>query len=158
MSGTELSEKEWQTRKRRIDPKLDARGWLLPPTGTTPLKAPYRSEEEPTDNGPADYALWSDNKCVGIVEAKKVAVGPQGRLSQAERYARGLRNSPYNFQGLHCPFLYATNGEIIWYHDVRHPLNLSRRITTFHMPSALQELLSRDFNAAESPLSTEDVG
>jgi hypothetical protein len=77
VSTSEPTEREWQTRKQRMDPKLDACGWPLPPSGTTPLKAPYRSEEEPTDSGPADYALWSDNKCVGIVEAKKVAMGPK---------------------------------------------------------------------------------
>jgi type I restriction enzyme R subunit len=70
-----------------------------------------RTEEEETDNGPADYALWLDNKVVGLIEAKKLTVGPQNVLTQAERYARGLRNSSYNFDGLRAPFLYSTNGE-----------------------------------------------
>lgn len=32
----------------------------------------YRSEEEETDNGPADYALWLDDQVAGVVEAKKL--------------------------------------------------------------------------------------
>src|SRR5262245_6184852 len=97
-------EAEWRTRKRRIDPKLDACGWSLPRAGTTPLYRPFRSEEELTAAGPADYALWLDNHIAAIVEAKKVTIGPQSVLTQAERYARGLRNDGCDFNGLHCPF------------------------------------------------------
>ena len=47
--------------QERIDPKLDAAGWKLPRGGIRPLHQPFRSEEEETDHGPADYALWLDN-------------------------------------------------------------------------------------------------
>jgi hypothetical protein len=57
---TKKPESEWLTRKRRIDPKLNA-VWILPPPGApAPLPGAHRSEEEPTANGPADYALWLD--------------------------------------------------------------------------------------------------
>src|SRR5205823_6962226 len=46
-----------------------------------------------------------------------------------------------------CPFLYSTNGEVLWFHDVRHPLNRSRRISGFHTTNALSELLGREFDA-----------
>jgi type I restriction enzyme R subunit len=82
------------------------------------------------------------------VEAKKVTLGPQNVLIQAERYARGVIESSSNFGGLHVPFLYSTNGEVIWFHDVRHPLNRSRRIAAFHTPAALEEMLGKDFDAA----------
>ncbi|WP_437593358.1 type I restriction endonuclease subunit R [Sorangium sp. So ce1000] len=141
-------ESEWKTRKQRIDPKLDASGWRLPRGGARPLRQPFRSEEEETDNGPADYALWLDNAIVGVVEAKKLTVGPQNVLTQAERYARGLRRPKFRFDEFGCPFLYATNGEIIWFHDVRHPLNWSRQVARFHTPNALKEMLSRDFEGA----------
>jgi type I restriction enzyme R subunit len=141
-------ESEWKTRKKRIDPKLDGAGWRL--RG----RESYRTEEEETANGPADYALWLDKKIVGVVEAKKVTVGPQNVLTQAERYARGISGGSYNFDGLRCPFLYSTNGEVTWFHDVRHPLNRSRRISRFHTPSALGELLGRDFDTAAEKLGT----
>src|SRR5207253_2249037 len=148
VAGSPLKESEWRTRKRRIDPKLDAAGWRLPPDGATPLRDPYRSEEEETDNGPADYALWFDHHVVGIVEGKRPAAGAQNIVTQAERYARGLRASPYNFDGIRAPFLYSTNGEIIWFRDVRHPLNLSRPVAAFHTPAGLREMLAKDFGGA----------
>jgi type I restriction enzyme R subunit len=96
-------ESEWLTRKRRIDPKLDARGWCLAKGGVTPLREPYRTEEEETNNGPADYALWLDNHITAVVEVKKLTIGPQNVLVQAERYARGVKRSRYNFDGLRVP-------------------------------------------------------
>lgn len=141
-------ENEWRTRKKRIDPKLDAAGWCLAKGKARPSAC--RSEEEATTNGPADYALWQDGQIVGVVEAKKLTVGPQNVLTQAERYARGIQNKSFSFKGLHCPFLYATNGEVLWFHDVRHALNRSRRIAGFHTPAALAELLGRDFETASA--------
>lgn len=140
-------ELEWKTRKQRIDPKLDVAGWARPKGKSKP--AAFRTEEEETDNGPADYALWAANQIVGVVEAKKITIGPQNVLTQAERYSRGLRSSAFKLdQGLRCPFLYSTNGEVFWFHDVRHPLNRSRKVAGFHTPSALNELLGQDFDAA----------
>jgi type I restriction enzyme R subunit len=140
---TPHDEAEWRTRKGRIDPRLDALGWKRGADVASPQ--PHRTEEHETDNGPADYALWLERRVVGVVEAKKLTVGPQNVLTQAERYARGLRDSPFNFAGLRAPFLYSTNGEVIWFHDVRHPLSRSRRVARFHTPAALAELLERDF-------------
>ena len=51
-------------------------------------------EEYPTANGPADYALFVNGKLLGIIEAKKVSVGPQNVLEQAKRYARGATTVP----------------------------------------------------------------
>jgi hypothetical protein len=39
--------------------------------------------EYPTENGPADYALFVDGQFPGIIEAKKVSVDPQNVLEQA---------------------------------------------------------------------------
>jgi type I restriction enzyme R subunit len=88
-------------------------------------------EENPTDYGPADYVLVSDGRIQGVVEAKKLSLGPQNVLLQAERYSRGVSDSPFNFDGIHVPFLYATNGELLWFHDIRHGLNRSRQISIF---------------------------
>ncbi len=152
MSAARSQESEWETRKSRIDPKLDAAGWKLPAPGTVPFRQPHRTEEHETANGPADCALWLGGHVAGVVEAKKLTIGPQNVLTQAERYARGLKNSPYDFNGLRAPFLYSTNGEVIWFHDVRHPLNRSRRIADFHTPNALREMLDRDLDAASARL------
>lgn len=143
-------EAEWLTRKRRIDPALDAAGWRR--ARGRPGAGAWRTEEEPTANGPADYALWLDGEVVAIVEAKKVGTATQGVLTQAERYARGLRGSPHNHGGLRCPFLYATNGALVYFRDVRHAHNRSRQVARFHTPGALRELLAHDADAAYSRL------
>ena len=137
---------EWLTRKTRIDPKLDARGWRR-------VRAPSasgacRTEEYPTAHGLADYALFLDGQPVAIIEAKKTAVDPQNVLNQAERYGRALEGSPHNFNGIRVPFLYSTNGEQIWFRDVRHGENRCRRVADFHTPAALREMLARDFDGA----------
>ena len=105
----------------------------------------HRTEEHPTDNGPADYVLHLDDSPVAVGEAKKLTVGPQNVLTQAQRYARGLRSADSRFGEYGVPFLYSTNGEVTWFHDVRHPLNLSRQVANFHTPGALHEALDRDF-------------
>ena len=144
-------EAEWRTRVARIDPRLLADGWEIvayDPARPLATYTRHAIREFPTTNGPADYALVADGRVLGIVEAKRVALGPQNVLTQAERYARGLPPCQWECDGLRAPFLYATNGEVIWFHDVRHPLNRSRKVARFHTPAALDELLGRDSDAA----------
>jgi type I restriction enzyme R subunit len=145
------SETERQTRKRRIDPKLASAGWSVAPFDASRSLSDYPQcaiEEYETDNGPADYALNVDSVLLGIVEAKKLTLGPQNVLTQAERYSRGATDNPLYFDGFHVPFLYSTNGEVIWFHDVRHQLNRSRTIARFHTPAALREMFDRDFEGS----------
>jgi type I site-specific restriction endonuclease len=82
-----LNESEWLTRKKRIDTRLCA-----PPPPWKIIR--YRDglnlsslhcvavEEFPTENGPADYALFVNGILLGIIEAKKVTVNPQNVLEQ----------------------------------------------------------------------------
>jgi type I restriction enzyme R subunit len=149
-------ESEKRTRKSRIDPQLKDAGWkIVPFSPAKPLSWYQESsvEEYQTDNGPADYGLCVDGRLLGVIEAKKLTLGPQNVLTQAERYSRGAMSSPLNYEGFHVPFLYSTNGEVIWFHDVRHPLNRSRKVKRFHTPDALRELFNHDFQAASERLS-----
>jgi type I restriction enzyme R subunit len=141
---------EWLTRKRRIDPVLKGLGWNLRAAGS----GAFRLEEYETANGPADYVLGIDDKIVGIVEAKKLTLGPQNVLTQAERYSKGATTNPLRYGEYHVPFLYSTNGEVIWFRDVRHALNRSRRVASFHTPNCLTELMERDFDGALARLGT----
>lgn len=140
-------ESESQTRKLRIDASLLAAGWKLVPFRDN-LKLGelncYAIEEFPTTNGPADYALVVGGQVLGIVEAKKLTVGPKGALTQAERYSKGVPQSPFNFNDYRVPFLFSTNGEVIHFHDVRHSENVSRKLVKFQTPAALQEMLQVD--------------
>jgi type I restriction enzyme R subunit len=146
-----LSPSEWKTRRTLIDPRLNVAGWPVAAKDATSTAVPPGTAaltEYPTENGPADYALCNGGRVVGIVEGKRVAVSPAGVLIQAQRYAEGVTGGPFDFRGIRVPFLYATNGEIIHFHDVRDPLNLSRRVKRFHTPAALEELLGRDLAKA----------
>lgn len=142
-------ELEWLTRKKRIDKKLKT---LNPPWNVVhnskvkdfSMLTNHAVEEFPTANGPADYALFVGGKLFGIIEAKKVSVDPQNVLEQAKRYSKGVINDIGTWGDYGVPFLYATNGEIIWYLDIRDDKNISRKISNFHTPSALTELYNRE--------------
>jgi type I restriction enzyme R subunit len=144
-----LNESEWLTRKKRIDTRLCA---LTPPwkiiryhdgLNLSSLHC-VAVEEFPTANGPADYALFVNGVLLGIIEAKKVAVNPQNVLEQAKRYSAGAAQGPGNWDGFRVPFLYATNGEIIWYLDARQEKRVSRPISNFHTASAMESLFAFD--------------
>ena len=150
MTSRQPSESERRTRKERIDPKLKAWGWKVvayDPRRSLSSYDQHALEEYPTANGPADYALVVDGRLLGVVEAKKVTLGPQNVLTQAERYSRGADGSAFNFRGYRVPFLYSTNGEVLWFQDVRNKLNRARRLSGFHAPDALREMVLSDLDA-----------
>lgn len=87
-------EREYQTRRERIDPQIIAAGWTIVEFDASRPVAAYSRHaltEYPTDNGPADYAFVVDGRLLGIVEAKKagawaarnsvLAVSPRRRAS-----------------------------------------------------------------------------
>jgi len=111
-------------------------------------------EEYPTASGPADYLLANGGNPLAVVEAKKVSLGPRNALTQAIRYSRGLDGSPFDFDGMKAPFGYATNGEKIYFQDLRASDSYSREVSGFHTCAALQEYLGRDEAAALHWLST----
>jgi type I restriction enzyme, R subunit len=151
-------EAEHTTRTNRIDPRLKAAGWSVIAFDSLEDLKKHRSaiEELPTAAGPADYALADDGDLLGVVEAKKLTVGPEGVLTQASRYSRGIpaQSSFHLPDGYHVPFLYSTNGERVLFHDVRNVLNRSREVSGFHTLEALREMLGRDGEAGLARLTT----
>lgn len=150
-------EGEAATRSVRLDPKLEAAGWKV--SRSVPIEEAQHLtaaavRELPTLAGPADYALCDDDSIEGVVEAKKVGLGPQEVLSQAERYSKGIPQEPRYQNEFGVPFLYSSNGEVIWFRDVRHSLNRSRIVSGFHTPTALREMLTRDFDAEIAKLKS----
>ena len=151
------AEAERTTRKLRIDPRLAKAGWHIDRFRPELSASDYTKaavEEYETANGPADYGLCDDGQVRGVVEAKKVTLGPQGVLTQAERYSKGIRQLPMYQGEFGVPFLYSTNGEMSWFHDVRNELNRSRQVSGFHTPTALAEMLMRDFDTEIADLAT----
>jgi len=148
-----MNEGEWLTRKKRIDTKLRSLkpAWQIIPwrDGLDVFKLTCHAVTEfPTENGPADYALFVNGVLLAIIEAKKVTVNPQNVLEQAKRYAAGATIGPGNWNGLRVPFLYATNGELIWHLDVRADKFVSRPISNFHTASAMEERFAFDAKPA----------
>jgi type I restriction enzyme R subunit len=83
-----------------IDEQLRAAGWevdsglLRHASGARPQIGRNRAVAEwPTQSGPADYALFIDEKCVGVIEAKRGVKDVPGRLGQSKRYARDMQLS-----------------------------------------------------------------
>src|SRR6266567_6008515 len=138
-----MTESEWQTRKQRIDSRLSS---MNPPWKIVRYRDGldfaaldcHAVEELPTATGPADYGLFVKGLLLGIIEAKKVTVNPQNVLEQAKRYAVGAFQGRGNWNGYRVPFLYATNGEIIWHLDARPNKRISRRLSHFHTAPALE--------------------
>lgn len=153
-----MNEAEWQTRKKRIDARLrsSAMPWKIVHYKDGMDLASLDTvavEEFPTASGPADYALFVKGKLLGIIEAKKVKVAPQNVLEQAKRYAAGAFQGPGNWKGLKVPFLYSTNGEIIWHLDARPAKQVQRQVADFHAASALWDAFNIDTKPALDWLS-----
>lgn len=49
----------------------------------------FRGESK-SSNGPADYVLVVGGEVLGVIEGKKMSIGPQEVLRQAERYSKGV--------------------------------------------------------------------
>jgi len=155
-------ELEWQTRRDRINTRLTGLkpAWKIikykDGLETSTLDR-HAVEEYPTANGPADYALFVKGKLLGILEAKKVKVGPQNVLEQAKRYSKGAFAGPGHWSGYRVPFLYASNGEIIWFLDVRGQKNISRRISNFHTPDAILDFFENDVSKGYDRLGSTPI-
>lgn len=152
---------EARTRKNYIDNALVESRWgPIVPFQENSQYDHGSVEEYPTEKGPADYMLFYKSKALACVEGKKVAIGPQNVLQQAKRYARGFpAGSCYfgSFGEYRIPFVYSTNGKIIWFQDLRDPLNLSREVGAFHTPQALMEMLTKDETAAWKWLKESEI-
>jgi type I restriction enzyme R subunit len=139
-------ETERETRKKRVDRKLEAVGWEITKHDKLRPLSSYPSnviEEYPTLTGPVDYALVDHGQIIALVEVKRLGTGPQSVLVQAQRYSMGVASSPFDFNGSRVPFIYSTNGEIFWFQDLRKSDSRSRRVSGFHTPGALREMFER---------------
>jgi type I restriction enzyme R subunit len=141
-------ELEWRTRRERINTKLSSlpQPWkLIKYSDNLKLSSltNHAVEEFPTENGPADYAFFVKGRLLGIMEAKKVGLDPQNVLEQAKRYSKGVKNGVGKWVNYGVPLLYSTNGEKIYFLDVREEKNLSRQIFAYPTPDALNEIFER---------------
>jgi type I restriction enzyme R subunit len=166
-----------------VDRQLRDAGWeadtptLRHSLGTRPVSGRNLAIAEwPTNQGPADYALFVGLRLVALVEAKRIAKSVVGALEQARRYARGVRFDDGELGESYAdgtdapprvPFVFATNGRPylkqiveesgIWFHDLRRPQNHPRALPSWHSPEGLTKLLAQDHDAAHAKLKADPV-
>jgi type I restriction enzyme R subunit len=149
-----MSESENETRRKRIDTRLRSAllNWKIiswkSDLDTSSLDG-CAVREYPTASGPADYALFVKGQLLGIIEAKRLAIGAENVIEQAKRYSRTVVNRVGDWRGYGVPFLYSSNGELIFYLDVRKKGNITHEVSDFHSPQALEDKLRRDTKEAE---------
>lgn len=158
-----MTESEATTRKNRINVRLQssALNWTIihyDKNLNTASLTRHAVEEYPTESGPVDYALFVGGKLLGMIEAKKISSGAENVLEQTKRYACGVPDTVGEWRGYKVPFLYSSNGELIFHLDVRRKENVSRRLEEFHSPQALLEKYRQDTENAEQWFSKHSVG
>ncbi len=136
---------EAKTRIDLIDIELNNCGWNVNDT----LKVIQEYEIELDDNLPAffdrtkryvDYVLLNKTgHIIAVVEAKRESKSVQSAKTQAEYYARRIKN----IQGF-TPFIYITNGnEIEFWDSENYPI---RKVLSYHSLEDLETYRKRNDN------------
>ena len=166
-----------QATRSLIDQQLRDRGWeadsvlLKQSKGVVPEKGRNLAIAEwQTESGPADYALFVGEFCIGIVEAKRNKISVSAAIDQAERYSRSLdwpNNSDVWDDEYRVPFVFATNGRPylkqietesgIWFRDTRHTTNRRRALNGWFRPEDLTSMLKLDRGSAERALRGQSL-
>jgi type I restriction enzyme R subunit len=134
---------ETKTRAELIDKELNKCGWNVNDT----LKVVQEYEIELDDTLPpffdrtkrfVDYALLNKTgQIIAIVEAKRESKSVSSAKTQAEYYARRIKN----FQGF-TPFIYITNGlEIEFWDSENYPI---RKVLSYHSLEDLETYRKRN--------------
>ena len=134
-----------QRARREIDRSLTAAGWLVQSADDLDLTAgrgvAVREFQMKSGFGFADYLLYLDRKALGAIEAK-----PEGTLSgvepQSAKYAVGLPdNLPAHKRPL--PFLFESNGSVIYFTNGLDPRPRSRQVFNFLRPETVAEWIGQ---------------
>lgn len=149
-----MDESERITRKERIDKRLQSSllNWRIvrwTDVIDTSVLDRHAVVEYPTTSGPVDYALFVQGQLLGIIEAKRLSVGAENVLEQAKRYSKSVSNTAGEWRGYKVPFLYSTNGEMIFHLDIRKKENTAHQISDFHSPQAMIDRFNHDTDNAE---------
>ncbi|OEG73872.1 type I restriction-modification system endonuclease [Shewanella colwelliana] len=176
-----------------IDQQLNDAGWdadtqeLTYQKGVRPEKGRNLAIAEwPTKHngqgGRADYVLFCGLTPIAVVEAKQENTNVAGKVTQAERYAKGYKlispqKGAWELEDrtvawadedeghYHIPFVYSCNGRPFnkqlaelsgtWFRDTRKASNAKRPLQQFHTPDGLIDKLTRSREEAESLLQHE---
>jgi type I restriction enzyme R subunit len=128
-----------QRARREIDANLSVAGWLVQDCADVDLTSgrgiAAREFQMKPHFGFADYLLYLDRKALGAIEAK--AEGTlTGVEAQSAKYAAGLPdNLPAHIRPL--PFLFESNGSVIYFTNGLDPVPRSRQVFNFPRPETL---------------------
>ena len=131
-----------QKARDNIDKQLLACGWVIQNKARLNLHAGSGVivREYQTDEGPADYILFVDQKPVGIIEAKREDAGLS--LTAAEDQSHGYAKSKLKYLNNDpLPFVYESTGILTHFTDYRDPKPRAREVFTFFRPEHLRDLL-----------------
>lgn len=141
-----------QIARDAIDARLRASGWAVQENKKIDHSAAagIAVKEYPTKIGPADYALFSDRKALGVVEAKPDSWG--AKITTVEDQSAGYAGAQLKWvkNPEPLPFIYEATGVLTRFTDARDPKPRSRDVFSFHRPETLREWLARpkSFRAA----------
>lgn len=178
IAGIRLTEDE--TRKL-IDEQLRRVGWevdtknLRYSKGTRPQKgkkiaiAEWPVNSFTSKDNRADYALFVDEKLIGIVEAKAYAKSVYAIIdNQCHEYASNIKEEDEKYcmgkwDDYKVPFIFATNGRPylkqietesgIWFQDLRKDSNIPQALQGWYSPEELMAKFKQDVDEADRKLS-----
>jgi type I restriction enzyme R subunit len=146
MNGS-LNQNPEQIARDRIDAQLRAAGWAVQDKSAINFHEGEGQaiREYTTDCGPADYVLFVDNKPVGVIEAKKEALGQNITVVEEQTAEYGAAKLKWvQNTGLPLPFLYEATGVLTRFTDQRDPKPRSREVFSFHRPETLRDWLTAE--------------
>lgn len=138
---TTLNQNPEQIARDKIDAQLKEAGWIVQPAKAINFSAGLgiAVREYQTDVGPVDYALFVNQKAVGVIEAKPEDWGH--KITTVEEQSTGYATAKLKWVNNKepLPFVYESTGALTRFTDGRDPKPRSREVFTFHRPETLLE-------------------
>jgi type I restriction enzyme R subunit len=142
---SKLNQNPEQRARDEIDAQLRDAGWVVQDKNKIDFSAGLgiAIREFGTNVGPVDYALWVENKYVGIIEAKRKSAGQN--ITTVEEQSKGYAEAgtKYVDDSAPPPFIYEATSILTRFTDRRDPKPRSREVFTFHKPETLKNWLDK---------------
>ncbi len=98
----------------------------------------------------ADYALFVNGRLLGILRGEKGRRQPAECPGTGQTLLRRMSQNYWRLGPFESPFLYASNGEQIWFADMRDRSVLFAQIAEFPQRRCLEEPFARDYAASKA--------
>lgn len=127
-----------QLARKKIDAVLSSAGWVIQNVSGLNRNAAtgVAVREFQLPSGPCDYLLFVGGKAAGVIEAKREGSTLSAVSEQSDKYMAALPEHLARWSDT-LLFDYESNGEEIFFKDMRDPKPRSRRVFAFHKPETL---------------------